>query len=500
MKTKRIILIIFAFVTTLLLYHQYWGLNALIIAFGIVTAIIISQTKIELEQKIKSTNWWLALGLVIGNGFASFYIHNQFCETLFFISLLYFSAVNSYINHSLIIGIPQGIYSQFKGILRITEKLGLLFQKKENTTSPRIGVKILIYLIPLLIALLFLKLYQAADPTFYKWTKFINLDWVSAEFLFLLLVVFFVSYGLLNFNRSKHLTVLDEDCTNHVPINYADKAQTFFGLSNEVQIARSTLIILTLLLLLYNSIDLIFIFSEVIPGKITGSYSELIHNGVDALIFSIVLVILLISFLFRGQLNYKGPKYLKSIASLWMVLNLIMVVTTSVKNYEYIAHWGLTYKRIGVFIYLFLASCGLVFTLIKINYNKSFWYLVRQTTLSFFCCFTLMGFINWDKHIAQYNLKLPIEAIDFNYLHKLGKDTYPLLLDYYIIHKNHEKIKSQKGLWNTIFNDFDFTRKQMKNHAASTNWPSLVWREHQLLKKMNTYKLIYKKRFNRYSY
>src|SRR5690606_28871759 len=105
------------------------------------------------------------------------------------------------------------------------------------------------------------------------------------------------------------------------------------------------------------------------------------HAGIYALIFSIVLVIFIVTYLFRGQLNFQYNRVLKPLVIFWLVLNLLMVITTSIKNWEYVEFWGLTYKRMGVFVYLLLATIGLAITIYKVINKRSFWFVLRKTSI-----------------------------------------------------------------------------------------------------------------------
>ncbi len=481
MTKKMLFYVGLVFIVSNLFYQEYFGLNTLIASVAIVTAYAFNQI-----NRIKSIKWNAAALLFIFNGFSVFYNGSTLALWLYFISFCFFSAVHYNIKLSLPLGFVQAVQSFFSGFYYFIDALTQFFKTKEKTDANRILVRILLYSIPFLIAIIFLKLYQSADETFYEWTKFINLDWISWGFIGFYLFIFILFFGFYFFHGSQEIDRIENDYKNDIPSNYTDKVETFFGFQNERKIAGSLLITLNLMLLLYNCIDLHFIFVKLPNPAPTLRYSELLHGGVNSLITSIVLVIFIISFIYRGQLNFKGSKLIRIAASFWMIQNILMVTTTAIKNYEYIIHWGLTYKRIGVYVYLILAALGLIFTLIKILNVKSFWFLVRNTSIAFIICFSFLGCINWDKHIAQFNLtQLKPTQIDFDYILSLGKETYPYLMDYY-----KENGIEDDFVRHELFISYNLAKDNLNYKIEHASWRSLNLSERSLQSKFNKVKVI----------
>ena len=464
-----------------LFYKEFWGLNALITAVLIIIVNLLNKQEDNQPLRITSVKWWTAALLLIANGFGVFYTNTLLAAILFIISVLYFAAINNQNQHSLILGIIQSMRSFFHGFYNLIDRINGYFKNKKETKSNNTYIRFLLISVPFLIAIIFLKLYQSADKTFYEWTKFINLDWVSWSFIFFYLGVFVFSYGLYFFSKSDQLFAFEQSLKNLIPTNYADKVQNFMGVDNEKKIALSLLITLNLLLLLYNFIDLRFVFTELQAPSPTLRYSETLHGGVNSLITSIVLVIIIITFIFRGQVNFQKNTLLKALALFWLFMNLIMVATTTIKNWEYITHWGLTYKRIGVYIYLSLAAIGLVLTIFKIIKIQSIWYLIRSMSITFFACFTLMGIINWDRIIVNYNLShIPVEKVDIAYLMKLGEEAYPPLLEFTINHP--DQFTAEETYEIRYF--FDAAYLRIKDKHDLNTWRSLNIRQYTLLEEM----------------
>jgi hypothetical protein len=475
---------------TSIFYHESFGLNVFIFTLIIVGSGLVNQSETPMKSKLTSLHWWTATLVLLANGFGVFYSYSILPLLLIIPSVFYYIIVNHSMYSSIISGIMNGIISFGLGIGESFQVNWNLLTQKKGVNSKKIMVRILLITIPLVLAIIFLKLYQQADSTFYEWTKFINLDWISFEFIFFYLLLLVVLRGLFYVHSNNDLVQIDRQHSEPINPTYSDRIQQFFGVENEKTIAYSVLILLNLMLLLYNIIDVHFVLTELPNPSSTGAtYSQLVHGGINALIFSIVLVILILVFLFRGQLNFESKPTLKYLAISWLFLNSVMVITSLIKNYEYVSHWGLTYKRIGVFIYLILALIGLIFCLLKINQQLSAYRLTRKMGFTFLIAFTCLGMVNWNKYIAQHNLTyLETSKIDFDYLSSLGAESTPVLLAYFQEHPNDKEIYSNE-LWQVILDIAAETKHQLKIHSYQYTWLSFNYSLYQLEKALDKFDL-----------
>jgi hypothetical protein len=179
-------------------------------------------------------------------------------------------------------------------------------------------------------------------------------------------------------------------------------------------------------------------------------YSEYVHQGIYSLIFSIVLAIAVILYFFRGNLNfYRNNQPLKMIAYGWIVQNFILVVAAAAKTTTlYVSQYGLTHKRIGVFIYLMLSIIGLCITCYKIYACKNNWFIFRKTSWAFYVVLILATFINWNRLITGYNLSRinSLQEVDLTYLVDLPDSNIDQLTDF--MEKSPRKLseKQQNGI------------------------------------------------------
>src|SRR5690606_34186702 len=113
---------------------------------------------------------------------------------------------------------------------------------------------------------------------------------------------------------------------------------------------------------------------------------------------------------------------------LWLILNGFLIISAVVQNTIYINALGLTYKRLGVYLFLILCAIGLYYSYRKIHFQKTNFYLVDKMSWTIFYSLIVCSFFNWGNIITKYNLTK--EEVDFSYLlHLRGNEK--TLLKYY---------------------------------------------------------------------
>ena len=131
------------------------------------------------------------------------------------------------------------------------------------------------------------------------------------------------------------------------------------------------------------------------------------HERVNAVILSIIMAVGVILFYFKGGFNFdEKAKNLKKLAKIWILLNGVLILSTIIKNSEYVSFFGLTYKRLGVYAFLILAIIGLVFSFIKITKQKTNAFLFNQMIWCFYGTILLCSFVNWGNIITHCNISV----------------------------------------------------------------------------------------------
>ena len=425
MKKSKYIYAFVILLVTFLTYKQYLGLNAFLIP------LLIAVVTYFTNRSILSKKWLLSVSLWILSGLGLFLWHLDVGLPLFLITGLHYFSVSFHTEISLPISLLQGIISFFTGIIRFFNiRVNATNIESLNESGQRIVKKTLLIIIPIVIFFIFLKLYQSANPEFERLTAFISFDFIELPFLLQFGLLSVLSYGLFFYKPSQKIMEADLSKPEYVKAIEDHHVNSSF-LRLEWQLGLVIIATLSLLLIAFIAVDFSTIFGYV---QTELNHSENVHQGINVLIGSIVLVIVIVLYFFKGQLNFEPSHTLKSLAYTWLFLNIVLIALIVVKNSHYIGDWGLTHKRIGVYIYLLLCIIGLVLTANKIRLKWSTSILVVKVSNTFLSILVLYGLFNWNGFIAQYNLNddhIPAENIDFDYLVNLGPETYVPIINYF---------------------------------------------------------------------
>jgi hypothetical protein len=195
--------------------------------------------------------------------------------------------------------------------------------------------------------------------------------------------------------------MLDNDFNEEVK-NLTESSFSFLDIDFERKSGEITLFLLNALLFVFIATYNYEQFFEVV--KKTNLSSDT-HERVNAVIFSIIMAVGVILFYFKGGFNFDlKAKNLKRLAKIWILLNGILIISTIIKNSEYVSFFGLTYKRLGVYAFLILAIIGLLFSFLKITKQKTNAFLLNQMIWYFYGTVLLCSYVNWGSLITTYNI------------------------------------------------------------------------------------------------
>lgn len=454
MKHKSNFLVLSALYGGLLFNYLFWterlALNLLIYSLYILTITYFNKDIIK-SYKFKvyaAAHLFAAIFVVINN--------SDLTIITYYISLLLFIGFSHY---------PQ-IRSVFTAVIAtVLQFITLPFNFIQSLSTVSIGkfnlrpiLKFAKYVvIPILMVAFFTVTYMVANEVFahYVDTLVLNIsDFLGNIFGFffkdLTLIRFLhfclgtiVTGGLLFTFFNHKLGKSESKCTeklerirknpNHQTI-WRETIEIFstnlltrkLALKTEYITGVISFVALNLLLLFLNLIDITTLW---LGYKPSGNFSADLHQGTNALIFSIIMAMAVIIHFFRGNLNfYSKSKTLKILAFTWMVQNFILILSVFIRDGYYIEYHGLTYKRIGVLVFALLCIIGLATVYIKVSRQKTLFYLFKTNGNIWFALLLLFSAINWDVLIVKYNLSYKDSAaIDADYLLSLSDKTLPIL-------------------------------------------------------------------------
>ncbi|MDQ2772305.1 MAG: DUF4173 domain-containing protein [Bacteroidota bacterium] len=242
------------------------------------------------------------------------------------------------------------------------------------------------------------------------------------------------------------------------------------------------------LLLLVNAIDVRWLWFgfEPAPGF---DLTQFVHAGTWVLIFSILLAMGIVLWFFRRNLNFYAPglAWLRRGASIWVLQNAVLAVSVGLRNYYYIQHCGLAYKRIGVCFFLLLVFFGLGTVLLKIWQRRSAYSLVRLNALAVYAVLLLLAAGNWEVWIARYNLQPRFRSIDVGFLLGMPARVLPTVLARRAVLDEATQLTMSDEYGNPVLIDADQAQRRLTyvvaearaRYAAYTHWQGLTWADWQ---------------------
>lgn len=447
---KNLSLIIGAFIFSLLFYKQNVGLNLSL--FSLLTIFVLIAHNINAFKKRKT----IALSIIYIITALSIFLYKSNL-TIIANCVAFFTLIGQVSQHksSIYINWLNGLYTFIAGFFHRNFE--------NNTAEEKVVLKrnidyiywIKIIGIPLTIIIIFISLYKNGNPMFNDLISKIDFSFINVQWLLLATLGYYLLYNISTPIQINPATEIDLK-TN----NFLTKKNDFFieNIKKENQLGLVLITLLNVLIGLFLITDILYLVSA---NDLRASvFSSQVHNGINALIASIIIAIIIILYFFRGNLNfYKDNKKLKIVTYTWIILNTILVINIVVKDSQYIYYFGFTYKRIGVLVYLLLTLIGLFTTFIKVQKVKNFWFLLRINTLTAFTILIISCTINWDSYITIFNLNYA-KSMDFKYLIELSNNNTFIL-------KNHIE-QNDLDVENELLVERKF--KTYINELKNENW------------------------------
>ncbi len=434
----------------LFFWQEKIALNAILFAAFILAAVFYLYPS-SIKRK---TILWLLLAHSISA--ATLLIHNTVLSKLAFCGTLLLVVIYvQYLHRSVWYAAGSAISNYALMIVSFFDNLTVIKSKGLKFKNFRKAIRFLI--IPIMILAVFFLVYSFANAVFRQVVdnmasaveRFMTqlLSWFNWQRFGFLMVGLFITGGLLLRSKAEFFTKKDNEQTDDLNRKRKnlkhwkesalfDLLTLFMGrfangvmaLRNENTVGIISLVLLNVLLLFINCLDIIYVwfgFSYTPDLNLT----KYVHEGAGMLIFSIVLAMLVLLFFFRGNLNfYKKNKWLRYGAYAWIIQNVILVISVLFRDYYYIQHMGLAYKRIGVLVFLAMVLMGLITMFIKIHQRKSTYYLLRINGWFAIVLLVASSCIHWDEQIANYNLsKKSTIPVDVHFLLTLSNKTLPVI-------------------------------------------------------------------------
>ena len=469
---------------TFIFYQEDMGLNTLFFVIPLLLLAFAKTYQISPYQKevaITAVGAFLSALAVIGND-------TDLAKGMYWVSILLFIGFIKHVHIrflplvlaaslSNLVFVPIKIVQEYAGSLHRTNSLHYTIKKAIN------------WLIPLGLFAIFLLIYYLAND------KFSGILDIVIDFFFTTnnqtiaieqVALFFVGFllvGAIFFNHPfrAFLSSRQEQLDLNLIRNRKKRFVAYFAplvLKSRFKLSIITLTLLNALICIVNLTDLIYVWfsRRVLSARELSLY---VHEGTNLLIFAILLAAVLLLVIFRKNLNFfPDNEGLKKLAYIWLGQNIFMVLSVAIRNFQYSHSFGLTYKRIGVFIFLLIVLIGLVTLFIKIRDRKSHYFLWHSNSWAMYLVLLAAGFINWNLLITRVNLNPNYtKHLDIQYLINELPHQNAFLLD-----QQEQNLQQQFPIqFHNLKNRIDrkMERACSGRSIYSWNWPYHLNRKHR---------------------
>lgn len=418
---------------TFLFYHKALGINVLIYEFGVLGWLFFSK-----QLDLKRWNQSLTLGAVVLSAAQTVLHHSDLSYVInFLVFFIFIGVVASPGIRSLINSFKTAFTNIFMSVNKLVENV---IESKINNQRTRFVLKrIRIFLVPLVIITLFLSLYSWSNPAFGEIVNNILTSigdtiadlFEHVEFAIILTILFGALISTFIFMRTKNVKLEEMDQRSSDDLKRLRKknkgAFKMIALKNELRAALFLFGALNLILLALNVMDVNHVWFNF---EWEGQYlKQFVHEGTYLLIVAILLSIVLVLYFFRSNLNfYSKNKWLKAMCYAWIGQNIFLTVSVGLRNWHYIEHYALAYKRIAIVFFLLLTVYGLISVVLKVKDRRSSYYLIRTNAYAWMIVLVFSSFFNWDRIIAKYNFEQANKSfVHLNFLSNLSDTALPYL-------------------------------------------------------------------------
>lgn len=436
---KQVLIFISTFLFVVLFYNQEIGVNLSIFVLAMLALHFVQKPELRHNRK----------ALILASCVVLSSLSNAWlCTFTTFLAVVLSSFVFRYyaVDSKLKLVIQALVYCSnwFAFVVQIFQ-IDDWFQydksKQQNTFS-----KIFSYVVlPFLILSVFFAIYLSSSDMLSSWFNRYELD-IDAIIILVTLFGFYISFVFWNAKVYEPFKTLNRSLQTHFTTQQKENLKPTFDFLEIGFEKRSGIITLLSLNAMLFFFIIVFNVEHFQPAaQQFSTYSSRIHEQINSLIGSIVLAMLVILFYFKGALNFiQNNKTLVLLSKMWLLLNAILVLSAIVQNTVYVDALGLTYKRLGVYLFLILCAIGLFFSYRKIELKRTNFFLIDKMTWAVFYSLIFCSLFNWGSIITRYNLTK--QNTDLRYLSYDLKGNEKVLEKYYqsINDKNEAEIIKQR--------------------------------------------------------
>lgn len=313
---------------------------------------------------------------------------------------------------------------------------------------------IAVWVMPIVLAIVFVALFGAANPVVEHWLSLIDLrallDLLSFRRLAFWLVAILCVWAFLRPRLpmlGRHRQKLLSATLPKMPAAAPNRLrETLFG---KAAILRA-LLVFNLIFAVQTILDGTYLWGGVaLPEGLT--YADYAHRGAYPLIATALLAAGFVLAAMRPGSATAADRTIRLLVYLWVVQNIVLVLSSILRLDLYVDIYSLTYWRVAAFVWMMLVAAGLVLIMARIALEKPNSWLMNANLLTLSLTLYACCFVNFAGLIADYNVRHSFELsgrgqqLDRSYLFALGPEAVPAI-DLALKDANSRRVPEATGL------------------------------------------------------
>lgn len=415
-----------AFIFQTLFFSMTAGLN-----YAVFTMLLLSVLMFYIKPKSYSHTFKFILLLYVSVTVAVIFAHTVYSIFIYWIFTTMLISVACY---------SKIIHVELAPLLFINGLESFFSSRKDNgdiKLSGKLKPFVKFIFLPFFTILILLWLYSFSNPLFHKSISKVMEHLINALQRISFPRIFFTLLGLVMAiifisNRPSDSTINADTGIKHHLIRIRKRVLKFGGLNKlllrKKQVAVAAFIILNAMIGWLNYLDITNIWTNF--NWDGGFLKDMVHEGTSMLIVAILISIGITLFYLKSNLVFiKNNSFFYGLLILWLMQNILMAISVSIRNTIYIEHFSLAYKRI--FVYFFLLACvvGLLSIIYKIVFRRSISFIISVNSISVLAILLISSCFNWDKIIAKHNFENYKQSfVHYKFLASLNNSALPYLL------------------------------------------------------------------------
>jgi hypothetical protein len=338
--------------------------------------------------------------------------------------------------------------------------------RAKHSSSAEIRRSIGLWVMPLILASVFVLLFAAANPLIEVTLRSIRFA-VLLQFLDLWRIGFWVViaavvWALLR-PRLKRRTARSQAgrAFNIVPTQNA--------LLGQASLLRS-LLIFNALFAVQTVLDLVYLWGGAdLPDHM--SHAEYAHRGAYPLIATALLAAGFVLLAMRPDGPGDKSSLIRSLVYAWIGQNILLCLSSMLRLELYVEAYSLTELRVAAGLWMGIVAIGLALILLRILLRRSNEWLIATNLASLIAVLYISAFIDFPAFIARFNVvhsqEISFEGppLDINYLSSLGPSAIPALDLYLLKLPTHmvDKMREAQAIRYYLARDFERRPRDWRN-------------------------------------